>query len=153
MKPTDYAPRATAFDLHIQPGTTGVEVGCDVGAHAEAILKYRQPGLLSVIDTWDNPWCEGYCFGRLREYPNVKLYKGESHNLSGRFGELDFVYIDITHDTETVLQSLKDWWGCLKVGGVMGYRNYSTCKETIDKWVKGKEFKVMDYYNEIIIWK
>lgn len=153
MKPTDYAPRASPFDLHIIPGSIGVEVGCDVGAHAEAILKYRQPLQITVIDLWENQWCEGYCFGRLREYPNVKFLKGTSHELIGKFVAVDWVYIDIEHDYHTVNESLNDWWEKLNPGGVMGYRNYTACKSAIDPFIVGKKFIVDAYSNEIVIWK
>ena len=152
MKVTDYCPRAAFMDTFIKGGI-GIEVGCDVGAHAEALLVYKNIAHLTVVDLWENEWCEGYCKGRLSKFGNVLFLKNSSHGASKVGGIYDFIYIDISHDSETVKESLKDWWPLLKVGGVMGYRNYTTCKKEIDKFIVDKKHEISSYHNEIVIWK
>ncbi len=156
MKQTDFTPRAAFLDTHLQPDSIGVEVGCDVGAHAQVLLEYCHVAHLSCIDIFEKPWYEGYCHGRLNRWRNrVKIIKSTSHDASFLFKDnsLDFVYIDIAHDETTVRESLEDWWRKLKIGGVMGYRNYSTCRGAIDAWLGSKVFEVCKYHNEIIVWK
>lgn len=155
MKVTDYCPRAAFMDTKLTGNDLiGIEVGCDVGAHAEALLTYSNIKTLTVVDLWQNEWCEGYCKGRLSRFGNVTFVKGTSHNASTKFDtQFDFIYIDISHDSETVKESLNDWWPLLKVGGVMGYRNYTTCKKEIDKFIVDKKHEISSYHNEIVIWK
>lgn len=153
MKVTDYCPRAAFMDTFINGGI-GIEVGCDVGAHAEALLVYKNIAHLIIVDLWQNEWCEGYCKGRLSKFNNVTFVKGTSHNAASKFNtQFDFIYIDIAHDDTTVKESLIDWWPLLKVGGVMGYRNYTTCKKEIDKFILDKKYEISSYHNEIVIWK
>ena len=130
MKVTDYGPRISTFDTYIKtPGTTGAEIGCDVGAHAEALLKYCGVKMLYLVDVWDREYYRGYCEGRLFSQGyrnNVELIQGTSKHASEKFlvNSLDFVYIDITHDYDTVLNSLVEWFNKVKPGGIIGYRNY-----------------------------
>lgn len=155
MKVTDYCPRAAFMDTKLKGNDlVGIEVGCDVGAHAEALLVYKAIAHLIIVDLWQNEWCEGYCKGRLSKFNNVTSVKGTSHNASTKFDtQFDFIYIDIAHDDITVKESLNDWWPLLKVGGVMGYRNYTTCKKEIDKFIVDKKHEISSYHNEIVIWK
>lgn len=157
MKLTDYAPRAAFLDTKLTGfDLIGVEVGCDVGAHAEALLLFTNTRYLYLIDTFDNPWCEGYCFGRLAGFNHkVKIIKNTSESQAAHYkaGIFDYVYIDIEHDEASVTGSLNDWWPTLKSGGIMGYRNYSSCKGAIDKFVHGKRYEISEYHNEIVIWK
>lgn len=157
MKLTDYAPRAGYMDTVLTgTGLIGVEVGCDVGAHAEALLTFTGTKFLYLIDTFENPWCEGYCCGRLARWQHkIKVIKNTSEAQAVHYKEqvFDYVYIDILHDEGTVAESLTGWWPTLKKGGVMGYRNYSSCKTAIDKFIVGKKFFISEYHNEIVIWK
>lgn len=154
MKTSDLAPRTSFFATKIKPDTVGVEVGCDCGAHAQALLEYRHVKFLHCIDLFENLWCEGYCTGRLSRWENrVQIIKGSSNAIAKRGGSFDFIYIDIAHDPTTVRESLNDWWPLLKSGGILGYRNYSSCKEGIDPWLVGKVWEVDGYHNEIIIFK
>lgn len=157
MKITDYSPRAAFMDAHLKGfNLVGVEVGCDVGAHAEALLIYTNTAFLYLIDLFENEWCEGYCTGRLARWQHkVKVIKNTSESQSAHYtGKLfDYVYIDILHDEKTVSVSLSDWWPLIKAGGLMGYRNYSACKTAIDKFVVGKKYLISEYHNEIVIWK
>lgn len=156
MKSSDHTPRASFLSTFVQPDTIGVEVGCDAGAHAQALLEYGGVAKLWIVDTWPNKYHEGYCRGRLNRWNNrVVPMKVTSHEAAYVLRDtiFDFIYIDIEHDPITVAESLKDWWPLLKVGGVLGYRNYSTCKATIDQWLGAKRFEVCGYHNEIVIFK
>lgn len=165
MKVTDFAPRASAF-LTCLTGEflTGIEVGCDVGAHAHAILQYCDIDKLYLVDLWEREFCQGYCQGRLHSHGyrhKVEMIKGSSHNVASSFKnpQVDFIYIDIPHDYDTVRQSLRDWWPHLKCGGVLGYRNYAASnvelKKAVDEFIADYklEHTVESYHGEIIIFK
>lgn len=137
MKITDYAPRATDFDEHIKPGSIGIEVGCDVGAHAEAMLNYCNISKLYLVDIWQREFYFGYCKGRLysKGFMNkIELIQGNSHAVSMKFEKdiFDFIYVDIGHDYDTVIESLNDWFPKLKAGGIFGYRNYKNNGSPLD---------------------
>lgn len=169
MKPTDFAPRVTPFITHLTgKNLIGVEVGCDVGAHAEAILTHASVDKLYLVDRFDNPNLYWYLKGRLETKPNCRqrfeIMNMDSYRAARELDYMkegfDFVYIDITHDADTVLQSLNDWWPLVKKGGLLGYRNYSDTYSEVKKavdlffdFVPSKSTKVESYQAEIIIWK
>jgi hypothetical protein len=170
MKPTDFAPRVTPFITYLSGrNLVGIEVGCDVGAHAEALLVHCDIEKLYLVDTFDNPNLYWYLKGRLDTKPSCRgrfeIINTDSHSASVEIGAsskplFDFVYIDITHEYSTVRRSLFDWWPLLKKGGILGYRNYS---DTYPEIVKGvTEFtsekgidrvKVESYQAEIMLFK
>lgn len=133
MKVTDYAPRAAPFDTHIQKldgHLTGVEVGVDVGAHAQALLEYCNIARLTLVDPWPNPYCRGYCDGRLAALgfrSRISMMQCGSVDAARSFGDatLDFAYIDQEHGGPSVKADLVAWWPKLRVGGILGYRNYT----------------------------
>lgn len=139
MKITDYSPRAAPFDSYLRGrDLVGAEVGVDVGAHAEALLTYCPIGMLHLIDVWPNPYCRGYCEGRLSRFrARFSMNKAESVAASGRFpdGSLDFVYVDQIHEGPSVAADLAAWWPKLAFGGVLGYRNYTGRGTALDKAV------------------
>lgn len=162
MKITDYAPRATDFDEHIKPGSVGIEVGCDVGAHAEAMLTYCNISKLYLIDIWQREFYLGYCKGRLfsKGFMNkIELIQGSSHVINTQFekNSYDFVYIDIGHDYETVMESLKDWFPKLKIGGIIGYRNFKNKGSDLDNavtaFVHTNKLEIVQTREEAIITK
>lgn len=142
MKITDYCPRAAPFDSYlIGKNLVGLEVGTDVGAHAHAMLLHCSIEKLYLVDIWDNDYYRGYCQGRLDSAGfkhRVELFTCESHTAIKRFEveSLDFIYIDITHDYDTVRQSLYDWWPRLKKGGVLGYRNYASSNKDLSRAIE-----------------
>jgi hypothetical protein len=155
MKSTDYAPRSAAMDVYIIPGMIGVEIGVDVGAHAEAMLLLGV-GKLYLVDPWKNERAMGYCEGRLARWFNrVEYLQIDSHKAAKAFDVQHFAYIDIEHDYETVLQSLNDWWP--KVSVMIGYRNYGRggVAKAVDEFVAANKIRTVvdDYHNEIILFK
>lgn len=163
MKISDYAPRSGALDAHLTGVRLhGIEVGCDVGAHAEALLRYCSIDKLILVDLWENEFCRGFCMGRLQSqgWKNyVEFLRSDSHGAAQHFAseQFDFIYIDIAHDTDTVAQSLADWWPKLKRGGVLGYRNYTvaTIRPAIDAFVAagGIRTHYENYHNEMLLFR
>lgn len=159
MKINDYAPRTGAIESYLTGNNlTGVEVGVDVGSHAESLLTHCDIERLYLIDIWDNPWCEGYCEGRLARWRNkIKMVKGESKNIVKTIKEnsLDFVYLDQQHDYNTVFDDLILWWITVKPGGMVALRNYSveTIQKAADTFKHGKSAIVDKYVNELIVFK
>lgn len=131
MKVTDYCPRAAPFDSYLKgSGLVGAEIGVDVGAHAEAMLRYCLIGMLHLIDPWPNSYCRGYCEGRLSVLGyrgNFLMWQCDSLHAASKFAvdSLDFIYIDQEHDGKSVAADLRAWWPTLKPSGVLGYRNYA----------------------------
>lgn len=163
MKATDYAPRAGGMDAHLQ-GTdlVGVEVGCDAGAHAEALLRYCSIKQLVLIDLWDKDFFRGYCMGRIQSQgwkQHVEFVQKSSRQAASDYpnGMFDFVYIDITHDSEAVASSLDDWWPKLKPAGMLGYRNYSipSIKPVLDEFALRNDIRTIEekFHNELILFK
>lgn len=163
MKVTDYAPRAAPFDSHLRGSDLiGVEVGTDVGSHAHALLKYCSIKKLYLVDIWDKEFYRGYCQGRLHSagfMNKVIMIIDESRKAVNKIKteSLDFIYIDITHDYDTVKQSLYDWWPRLKRGGILGYRNYgATCPaltKAVDEFIDVHTIETNIEMGEIILHK
>lgn len=167
MKLTDFAPRVSAFLSYVEGrNLTGVEVGCNVGAHAEALLTWCSIDKIILVDTFENVNTYWYLMGRLETKTfargRFEIIKATSNDAAQRMGsrQFDFIYIDITHDYETVKQSLIDWWPHLKKGGILGYRNYSESNpdllKAVSEFIKATvtgQVKIDNYHNEIIIWK
>lgn len=163
MKQTDYCPRAAALDtLLTGEDLIGIEIGVDVGAHAEALLKYCHIKKLFLIDLWDREYCKGFCEGRLTAYRNkISLIQMTSLIAAPLFkaDSVDFIYMDQEHDYETVYSDLVIWWDVLKKEGKIGVRNYGGSNkdlmQAVETFVSEKNIKtVIDkYHNEIILYK
>jgi predicted O-methyltransferase YrrM len=136
VKVTDYCPRAAPFDTYLKGrGLWGAEIGVDVGAHAEALLRHCPIDQLALVDPWPNPYCRGYCEGRLLSLgfrPRFQAYQCNSLDAVAKIpAPLDFIYIDQEHDGASVTSDLRAWWPKLKPGGVLGYRNYTATKNPL----------------------
>lgn len=128
MKVTDYCPRAAPFDTHLKGrDLIGVEVGVDVGAHAEALLTYCPVSLLHLVDPWPNSFMRGYCDGRLSRFRGrYVMHTAKSLEFADKATiDFDFVYLDQEHDGSAVTADLTAWWPMVKRGGVLGHRNYA----------------------------
>lgn len=164
MKVTDYCPRAAPFDTYLTGrGLVGVEVGVDVGAHAEALLRYTDVALLHLVDPWPREYQYGYCEGRLAAFrQRVRFMPTRSVVAAERFGlgALDFVYIDQVHEADSVMADLEAWWPRLKVGGLLGYRNYgdtaTPLRDAVDRFIAvqgGDRIRIHVETGEIILVK
>jgi predicted O-methyltransferase YrrM len=161
MKVTDFAPRTGAIEAYLtRSHLFGVEVGADVGAHAESLLTHCDIKLLTLVDPWPNPICEGYCEGRLARWKNkFKMCKGVSKDAIRAFEDnsLDFVYLDQEHDYKSVNEDLTLWWPKLTTGGIMALRNYGAknegLKRAADEFIVGMNFRIEASCAELIIFK
>lgn len=164
MKLTDYAPRAAPFDTYLHGvGLIGVEVGVDVGAHAEALLTYCPVAMLHLVDPWPKEWARGYCDGRLSRFrPRYAMHQCGSLEGAKQLavGGFDFVYVDQEHDAASVTADLKAWWPLVRPGGVLGHRNYAEGRgEPIDRAIDtfvsehGIRTKYERYLNDIILFR
>lgn len=167
MKVTDYCPRAAPFDTYLPGRGTllpriGAEIGVDVGAHAQAMLQYYNFDMLFLIDPWPNPYCRGYCEGRLSALGfqrRFSMIQEKSLKAVLQFDDetLDFIYIDQEHDGASVAADMQAWWPKLKREGVFGYRNYTKTitplGSAIDAFVAANSLTPIVQTGEIIIVK
>lgn len=160
MKVTDYSPRTGYIESYLTGNSLmGVEIGVDVGAHAESLLIYCDIKKIWLIDPWPNKYMEGFCAGRLAKWRN-KICMEKTTSLMGAdlFGVnmLDFVYLDQEHDYNSVREDLRIWWGKIREGGIMGLRNYNGnegLRKAADEFIQGKRHEVENYCNELLIFK
>lgn len=161
VKQTDYCPRAAPFDVHLTGrALVGAEVGVDAGAHAEALLRYCDVARLSLVDPWPNPYHFGYCQGRLHTLRSrVAWIPKRSHHAAALFAaeSLDFLYFDQEHTLEQVRGDLELWWPALKVGGLLGYRNYAASApavvRAVDEFVAARAIRTARETGEIVLFK
>lgn len=170
MKITDFAPRTAPFDHHLirsgKQDLAGIEIGVDVGAHAESLLLHCPVRKLHLVDIWDKEYYRGYCEGRLltKGYgPQVHFMKMDSMTAASQFQSesFDFIYIDQLHEYEVVKADMEAWWPKLKPLGILGYRNYSHSanpglRRAIDEFIEGlPPFTASTHYEqgEIILIK
>ncbi len=167
MKKTDYAPRAADFDTYlVGHNLVGIEVGVDVGAHAEALLTYCNIRSLYLVDVWQREFYRGYCEGRLYAkgfMHNVKMMQMGSMDAMLSFTSahieqyFDFMYFDQLHDYKSVKEDLTHWWPMLKPGGILGYRNYAESnkdlKRAVDEFIAKIKCKSVIERGEIVLFK
>lgn len=164
MKTSDYLPRATHFDTLLKGNNlVGVEVGVDVGAHAEAILLVADIKSLHLVDIWDIDFYYGYCQGRLNSkgyLHKVNYHKMESTKAVKQFNNdsLDFVYLDIPQDYHQHLEALYTWSDKIIKNGIIGIRNafVPDVNKAIKGFIEKSTFKILEeskYHNEIILQK
>lgn len=161
MKITDYGPRVAPMDAYLTGrNLVGAEVGVDVGAHAEALLRYCDIRHLLLIDEWPRELQCGWCEGRLRAlgfWPRVTMRQRNAHQASVEVHteSLDFVYIDIRHDSDTAREALEDWWPKVKPGGVLAYRQYHapSVAEAVDAFTARHGIRIQVEEAEILLWR
>ncbi len=166
MKKTDYAVRAADFDSHLMTrgDQTGIEIGVDVGAHAEALLQFCPIHKLYLVDTWEKDFYRGYCEGRLltKGYGSkVEFIQRTSLQAATYFRgiaiKFHFIYIDQLHDYESVKNDLYAWWDLLHQGGILGYRNYAASnaelKQAVDEFVEKFKIRTQVERGEIVLFK
>ena len=162
MKNIDFGLRVAPTDVHLVGNNLiGVEIGVDVGAHAEALLTFCRIEKLSLVDIWDNPQQYGYCLGRLE----TKFKRGVFDMLpttsrkaisSFKDNSLDFIYFDHLHDYEEVKWDLENWIYKLKYGGIIGYRHYKKypgLTQAIDEFLENSNYIFHVDNEEIVIEK
>jgi len=160
MKNIDFGYRVAPTDIHLVGNNLiGVEVGVDVGAHAEALLTFCRIEKLSLVDIWDNPQQYGYCLGRLEtkfKRGSFEMIPTTSIKARELFenNSLDFIYFDHLHDYDSVKNDLNFWLIKLKRKAIIGYRHYMKypgLTKAIDDFLKMTNFKFIVDNEEIII--
>lgn len=164
MKTSDYLPRATHFDTLLKGSNlVGVEVGVDVGAHAEAILLVADIKTLHLVDIWDKDFYFGYCKGRLNSkgwLHKLNYLKLDAVKAASQFdnASLDFIYLDIGQDYDLHISSFVAWVSKLREGGILGIRNafVPAVNKAIKECIDTGAVNLLDesyYHNEIILIK
>lgn len=165
MKVTDYMPRPGLLEFYLtEDHLVGAEIGVDVGAHAESLLKNCNIKMLHLIDSWDREFNYAYCVGRL----HTKGYKNKTnfiHKTSDKaLGQiddrsLDFIYFDSEYDDyEVVKKNLDSWLVKLKPNSYIAHRGYFTRKgvqEAIGDFVDRNDCHICGssehYHDEVVI--
>jgi peptidoglycan/xylan/chitin deacetylase (PgdA/CDA1 family) len=162
MKVTDYAPRAAAFDTYLKgEGLVGAEIGVDVGAHAEALLRYCPVAHLTLVDPWPREYAFGYCTGRLARFRHrITMVRKASKDAVALFPDasFDFLYFDQVQAGTSVAFDLAHWWPRLKVGGVLGHRNYAPVNQDLMDAVDAfaatnKVEKIVEFASDVVLLK
>ena len=125
----------------------GAEVGVYRGEHAKDILDNMPITKLYLIDRQLLPQLKDVY---LEIYDRAIFLYGESQSMSAYVPNnfLDFIYIDASHDTNSVLRDIVAWFPKLKKNSVMcghDYGNERDCpgvKVAVNKIVNDNNFKL-----------
>jgi len=137
--------RLGVAELKKKRGLVGVEVGVHEGDHALSLLENLDMKKLYLIDPWEYygeyekdtkgymdvvitglPDAEKTCRRRMKKYENkaVIIKDFSSRCLEQIPNNLDFAYIDANHSYKYIKEDMKNFWGKVKVGGIMGGHDY-----------------------------
>lgn len=137
-----------------------VEVGTHRGEFAEQLLDRWVGKVLFCVDHWmpgydNDPAAKGdraadysECVTRLRRFGRrVRIHRGTSPGVAREFvdGSLDFVYIDATHQYDSVVTDLAAWWPKVKSGGILGGHDFICPGERLGGWGQFIQPAVMDF--------
>ncbi len=144
----------------VKPGQM-IEVGSFMGASAipTARLLSRWGGRLWCVDTWGaNPAHRvpnaptdhlfSTCAANLERHniTNVVLYRGESVEAARNWpNQVQFIYVDASHDRHSVAMDLVAWWALLQPGGIIagddyGNPDYPGVAEAWEWFIKDSRF-------------
>lgn len=123
------------FDRQIlgRPNITGAEVGVFSGEHAFALLKHQSITWLYLVDQYreytdyTQDQMDQACRDmqvRLCRWKNKSLLKMPSLQAAQSMPLLDFVYIDASHDYDSVVADIQVWWPKVKPGGILGGHDF-----------------------------
>lgn len=114
----------------------GVEIGVFNGRHALHLLKKLSIKKLYLIDPYEvyNEYqgeemggedniikAKGIAKKKLKWFNNIVwVYKKSSECLNDIPNNIDFIYLDNNHSYKIIKKDIEDYWGKVKVGGVMG---------------------------------
>jgi len=110
----------------------GVEVGVESARYSQVLLKGVPWREFFGIDSYES--FGPYYFGKGRDralrvygqYENATLLEMDSLQASPRFDDssIDFVYIDATHEYESVRDDIAAWWPKVKPGGLLAGHDF-----------------------------
>ncbi len=105
----------------------GVEIGVNNGEHSYSMFKTGKVEKLYLIDPYEEyPEMDNLDIAKEKAYDLLEnenvlfIYKKSENAVNDVPDELDFVYIDGSHDYENVKKDIKNYWGKVRVGGVLG---------------------------------
>ncbi len=146
-----------------------IEIGCFKGrstvAMCELIEKYNKKINFFAVDHFKGSW-EHQNDPTLKNLFKIFLENTKQHH--ERFmiipqpseqaanifdnNSLDFVYIDASHDYESVKQDLQLWYPKLKTNGIMAGHDYGWegVKQAVDEFAKEKNLNIKKY---VTSWK
>lgn len=150
--------------LSAKDGAFFVEIGCFKGrstvAMCELIKKYSKKIRFFAIDHFKGSW-------EHQSDPTIKdLYKIFLENTKQHYehfmiipqpselavdifdnNSLDFVYIDASHDYESVKQDLNLWHPKIKTGGTIGGHDYGweSVKQAVDEFAFANNLQIKKY--------
>jgi hypothetical protein len=103
----------------------GVEVGVGHGLHSRCLYDNLDIKKLYLIDL-NMPWKnKADCLSPIVKEPRVEFLHGDSiEKLKGISDELDFVYLDGSHDYNYVLEEIRIVYPKLKEGGILAGHDY-----------------------------
>lgn len=152
------------YDLECK---VGIKIGVRFGNNLANLAKNEKfkEGMLYGLDSWreypNKPEIndEGYsqkqldnqyasCVKRFQNLPFVEIIRSLSIEGSNNFSDdyFDFIYIDASHDYDSVKEDLNIWWPKLKNGGVFSGHDYFPDRRV---W-RGKEVGVYKAVNEFV---
>lgn len=116
-------------------GLVGAEIGVQHGEHAKTMLELLRPEKLFLIDPYlpyidrggilNDSASEANAHEFLKKYAkNAVWIKQSSPEALENLPPLDFVYIDGSHEYESVLKDLWGAWLKLKRGGILGGHDF-----------------------------
>lgn len=148
---------------------TFVEIGCWKGKSAAymavEIINSGKDIEFYCIDSWKGDTIGGV--GKIDVYDeflsnmqpiinNIKIIRDLSVNASKKFKDksLDFVFIDASHDYESVKQDINAWFPKIKQGGTLAGHDYHKAfgvKKAVDEWKSQNNLRINTNYNNVWI--
>lgn len=145
-------------------GSVFVEIGCFKGrstvAMCELIKKHNKKIKFVAVDHFKGSW-EHQDDPTIKNLFNIflentKEYHGYFHIMpqpsehsAGFFEDktIDFVYIDASHDYESVKQDLNLWHPKIKTGGTIGGHDYGweSVKQAVDEFAFANNLQIKKY--------
>ena len=119
------------------------EVGVGFGVNAERIITISNPKLLYLVDAWDGNLFRVPRSSKTEKEDGQKIYekvvekfkdnkkieiiKNLSTEAVKQFEDnyFDWVYVDASHDFESVKEDMEIWWPKIKQGGYLAGHDYS----------------------------
>lgn len=111
----------------------GAEIGVFTGEHALALLSHQKISWLYLVDQYrgyadyNQKEMDQACRDmqpRLCNYIFKTLLKMPSNEAVATMPQLDFVYIDASHDYDSVKEDIRLWWTKIKPGGILGGHDF-----------------------------
>lgn len=144
----------------------GAEIGVAAGDHAQEILEGLNIKKLYLIDIWEPYLQNGEKVDSLAHYhktvidrfshcENVEILKKHSAVATLIVPDnLDFVYIDASHDYENIKKDIACWYLKVRIGGILAGHDYfgewSGIVKAVDEFVNTFNYELHKVANESI---